>query len=111
MKRQEYMRKVYQKITRYLKPASRQSINKVHITTEDGELQIPTTKAPIKSILLDHHKQHFSQAQGTPFTVNPFSTNFQHMHQPSIDPISDTTYTTELPTLPAELEAFLDPPQ
>ena len=81
MKRQEYMRTVYQKISRYLKPTNKQSLHKLQTTTADGSVHHHTTKDSMESILLAHHKTHFSQAEGTPFTTTPMTTHFNHVHQ------------------------------
>ena len=81
MKRQEYMWTVYQKISRYLKPTNKHSLTKIQTTKDDGTIQHHTTKESMESILLAHHKTHFSQAEGTPFTTTPMITHFKHAHQ------------------------------
>ena len=78
MKLAEYMSQIYNKIKRYLKPSSKQLLQKVQTTSPDGTLNTHTTQTEIEEILLNHHQTHFHQAQGTSFTVEPLTSFFGH---------------------------------
>ena len=76
MKLAKYISQVYKKIKRYLKPSTKQSLHKVQTTSPDGTLTTHTNQPEMEDILLNHHKTHFHQASGTPFTLDPLSKFF-----------------------------------
>ena len=108
MKRQEYMRHVYQKITRYLKPTSRKRLHKVQTTDANGHQTEHTTKDEMETILLEHHGNHFSQAHGTPFTVPPLSSHYQHILDPNHKGNQTIPEPSHHTSLHPDLKAFLN---
>ncbi len=108
MKQTEYMRNVYHKISRYLKPTNRTSLHKVQTTNAAGEQHEHTTKEGMESILLEHHSTHFSQAQGTPFTTPPLTTQFQHIHDSTPPEDCNTFPSQDMPKPHPDVQTFLD---
>jgi hypothetical protein len=76
----------FRRIARAIKPTTKAALTKVEITTECNHLHPKTgkvvtiktiktvdTRKALETAIIQHNKQHFAQAQGTPFTCEPFS--------------------------------------
>ena len=64
----ERQQQVHAKLGRYLNPKSKQSLTHVERSTKGGATERLVLKEDMEDALLEHHQEHFSQAQGTPFT-------------------------------------------
>jgi hypothetical protein len=76
----------FRRIARAIKPTTKGALTKVDITTECTHLHPKTSKVvtlktiktvdtrkALETAIIERNKRHFAQAQGTPFTCEPFS--------------------------------------
>ena len=98
--RAETTHSAFLKIRRFLKPKHTGGVTKLEIPTNqpDGSMTNEMTEDPqlIEEACLTRNKQHFQQAQGTPFTIPPLST----IESSACGPISDMILEGRLNDLP-----------
>ena len=99
----ETTHKAFLKLRRFLKPRHTGGVTKLElpINQPDGSTRIEMTEDPkiIESACLQRNKQHFGQAQGTPFTIPPLSI----IESSGCGPISDMILEDRLDELPFEV--------
>ena len=71
-------RALFQRLKTSFKPAQSQGICQVLIPEASGSPQYETVTDPVRveTLLIERNQEHFSQAQGSPFTVAPLSDTF-----------------------------------
>jgi len=78
LKRAEELRNCYKLVRSVTKPQQSNGISQVKVPIEnaDGVITWKSVYDPneIENLVLHQHRKHFSQAQGSPFTVEPLST-------------------------------------
>ena len=94
------------KLRRYLKPKNTGGVTKLElpINQPDGSTVFELTEDPDKIELacLERNKQHFAQAQGTPFTIPPLS----QIEPSACGPISDAILEGRLQDLPFDVTSL-----
>ena len=100
----ETTHKAFLKLRRFLKPKNTGGVTKLEIPINqpDGTEIVEMTEDPklIETACLQRNKQHFSQAQGTPFTVPPLS----EIESSACGPVSDLILEGRLDELPFDVQ-------
>ena len=102
----ETTHKAFLKLRQVLKPKNTGGVTKLElpINQPDGTEIFEVTEDPkiIETACLQHNKQHFSQAQGTPFTVPPLS----QIESSACGPVSDLILEGRLDELPFNVKSL-----
>ena len=107
----ETTHKAFLKLRRFLKPRHTGGVTKLEIPTQqpNGTTTIETTEDPhtIEEACLTRNRQHFAQAQGSPFTIPPLSI----IESSACGPISDAILQGRLHDLPFDIDDLPKPQQ
>jgi len=76
--RAECNRQCYARFRQHTKPKSAGGLAYINTTDEDGVTTPLLEKTELEEKLLEHSRKHFSQVEGSPFTVEPLSRLLQY---------------------------------
>jgi exonuclease III len=100
VRRKEQIKAVYKKLQRILKPEGFQSLTKVEVLQETPgvagappvqEWRVINTKAELDKEILSRNQRHFSQAEGTPYTLPPLALVGSSLTDFRVDRLPDGT--------------------
>ena len=96
--RHERLQKVYQRM-KILKNKTKQQLTAITIPESDGTITTIDIPEEVEAALIERNKNHFGQAQGTPFTISPLSDDLNFSaNTVSADKIVEGIYNQDLST-------------